>query len=252
MIGISIAGFDPSGGAGILADIKTFTSLGIYGTSVITALTAQNPKKFFSTYPTVIEYIEEQFDSIVDEYDINYGKTGMLYSDEVIKLVHKKLKSNHIKYVVDPVMIASSGGKLSENSISKTLKNSLIKDSILITPNVHEAEILSGISIKNINDEIEASNILNEYSDVLITGGHLNGNSILNLDGKIKVLKEDLIKTNNVHGSGCSLSAAITSYLIKGEELSVAINKANKFVRIAIENGCYQTLGFQNISKFTR
>ncbi|MDR3291318.1 MAG: bifunctional hydroxymethylpyrimidine kinase/phosphomethylpyrimidine kinase [Methanobrevibacter sp.] len=244
MIGISIAGFDPSGGAGILADLKTFTSLGVHGTSVITALTAQNPKKFFSNYPITIEYIEEQFDSIMDEYNINYGKTGMLYSDEVIKLTHKKLKSNYIKYVVDPVMIASSGGNLSKNNISKTLKNSLIKDSILITPNVFEAETLSEIDIKNLDDGIEASHILNKYSNVLITGGHLNGNSILNIDGKITVFKEDLITTNNVHGSGCILSAAITSYLIKGEELPVAISKANKFVRIAIENGRYGTLGF--------
>ncbi|MDR2829507.1 MAG: bifunctional hydroxymethylpyrimidine kinase/phosphomethylpyrimidine kinase [Methanobrevibacter sp.] len=244
MIGISIAGFDPSGGAGILTDIKTFTSLGIHGTSVITALTAQNPKKFFSTYPIAIEYIEEQFDSIVDEYNINHGKTGLLYSDEVIKLIHKKLKSNNIKYVVDPVMIASSGGKLSKNDISKTLKNNLIKDSVLITPNISEAEALSGIAIENIADGIEASDMLNKYSNVLITGGHLNGNSILNIDGKITVLKEDLIKTNNVHGSGCSLSAAITSYLIKGEELIVAVKKSNKFVRIAIENGQHGTLSF--------
>lgn len=244
MIGISIAGFDPSGGAGILADIKTFTSLGIHGTSVITALTAQNPERFFSTYPIAIEYIEEQFNSIVDEYNINYGKTGMLYSNEVIKLIHEKLSSNNVKYVVDPVMIASSGGNLSKNDISKTLKNNLIKDSVLITPNIFEAEVLSGIAIKNIADGIEASEILNKYSNVLITGGHLNGNSILNIDGKIKVIKEDLIKTNNIHGSGCSLSAAITSYLIKGEELSAAVKKANKFIRIAIENGQYGTLGF--------
>ncbi|MDR3223913.1 MAG: bifunctional hydroxymethylpyrimidine kinase/phosphomethylpyrimidine kinase [Methanobrevibacter sp.] len=244
MIGISIAGFDPSGGAGILADIKTFTSLGIHGTSVITALTAQNPRKFFSNYPIAIEFIEKQFDSIIDEYNINYGKTGMLYSDEAIKLTHRKLKSNDIKYVVDPVMISSSNGSLSKNNISKTLKNSLIKDSILITPNVSEAETLSEIAIKNLDDGIEASHILSKYSNVLITGGHLNGNSILNIDGKITIFKEDLIKTNNVHGSGCTLSAAITSYLIKGEELHIAINKANKFVRIAIKNGHYGTLRF--------
>jgi hydroxymethylpyrimidine/phosphomethylpyrimidine kinase len=244
MIGISIAGFDPSGGAGILADIKTFTALGIHGTSVVTALTAQNPKKFYSVLPIAIEYIEEQFDSIVDEYSINYGKTGMLYSDEVIKTVHKKFKSNDINYVVDPVMLASSGGDLTKNNISKTLKNTLVKNSLVFTPNVSEAEILSGIAIKNLDDAIESSYILSKYSDVLITGGHLNGNSVLNTDGKIRIFKEDLIDSENIHGSGCSLSSAITSYLIKGYDLINSIEKANKFVKTAIKNGRYGTLRF--------
>jgi hydroxymethylpyrimidine/phosphomethylpyrimidine kinase len=244
MIGISIAGFDPSGGAGILADIKTFTTLGIHGTSVITALTAQNPKKFYSILPIAIEYITQQFDSIVDEYSINYGKTGMLYSDEVIKTVHKKLKSNNINYIVDPVMITSSGGDLTKNNISKTLKNTLLKNSLLFTPNIYEAETLSGITIKNLDDSIEASHILNKYSNVLITGGHLNGNSVLNTDGKITIFKEDLIDSENIHGSGCTLSSAITSYLIKGHDLISSIEKANKFVKITIKNGKYGTLIF--------
>jgi hydroxymethylpyrimidine/phosphomethylpyrimidine kinase len=244
MIGISIAGFDPSGGAGILADVKTFTILGIHGTSVITALTAQNPKKFYSIFPIAIEYIEQQFDSIVNEYSIDYGKTGMLYSDELIKTVHKKLKLNNIKYVVDPVMITSSGGNLTNNNISKTLKNTLLKNSLLFTPNITEAETLSGITIKNLDDSIEASHILSKYSNVLITGGHLNGNSVLNIDGKITIFKEDLIDSENIHGSGCTLSSAITSYLIKGYDLISSIEKANKFVKIAIKNGKYGTLRF--------
>ncbi|MDR1819829.1 MAG: bifunctional hydroxymethylpyrimidine kinase/phosphomethylpyrimidine kinase [Methanobrevibacter sp.] len=243
MIGISIAGFDPSGGAGVLADVKTFASLDVHGTSVVTALTAQNPKKFFSTRPVDINYIEEQFDSIVDEYDINYGKTGMLYSEKVIKLAHKKLTSSNIKYVVDPVMVASSGGKLTEDNIVKTLKNSLIKDSILITPNVYEAEVLTGITINNLHDGIEATYNLEKICNTLLTGGHLNGYSLLNIDGKVTIFKEDLIATDNIHGSGCSLSAAITGYLIKGEKLESSVIKAHKFVRAAIKNGRYGTLG---------
>jgi hydroxymethylpyrimidine/phosphomethylpyrimidine kinase len=244
MIGISIAGFDPSGGAGILTDVKTFNALGIHGTCVVTALTAQNPKKFYSIFPVPIEYIEQQFESIVNEYSIKYGKTGMLYSDKVIKTIYKKLKSNNINYIVDPVMIASSGGNLTRNNISKTLKNNLVKDSLLFTPNLSEAEILSEMNIKNLDDSIEASHILSKYSDVLITGGHLGGNSVLNTDGKITIFKENLIDSENIHGSGCTLSAAITSYLVKGYDLINSIEKANKFVRIAIENGRYGTLGF--------
>lgn len=116
-MGISIAGLDPSGGAGIVADMKTFQALGIHGTSVITALTSQNPNKVFSLMPVDTEYIKEQFDSIFDGYGeyINYGKTGMLYSPEIIKTVAKKIKEYDINIVVDPVMIASAGESLLKN-----------------------------------------------------------------------------------------------------------------------------------------
>ncbi|MDR0900173.1 MAG: bifunctional hydroxymethylpyrimidine kinase/phosphomethylpyrimidine kinase, partial [Methanobrevibacter sp.] len=224
MIGISIAGFDPSGGAGILADMKTFSSLGIHGTSVITSLTAQNPNKFFSSMPIAIDYISEQFDSIMDQYkdEISYGKTGMLYSKEIIKSVSKKLLEYNIKYVVDPVMVASSGGNLLSEGADKSL-DVLLKNAMLVTPNIQEAETLSKIAINNVDDAIEASNEISKLCNVLITGGHLNGTNVLNINGEISIIKNKLIDTNNIHGSGCCLSAAITSYLIKGETLKIAI-----------------------------
>lgn len=240
MIGISIAGFDPSGGAGILADMKTFASLGIHGTSVITAITAQNPKTFFSSYPVDTKYIEEQVVSIMEEYGdcINYGKTGMLYSENIIKVVAGNLLDYGIKYVVDPVMVASSGGNLLLKNADKSL-DILLKNSLITTPNIKEAEKLANMSIENVEDAIEASIEISNVCDVLITGGHLNGKNILNINDKVSILESKLIDTNNIHGSGCCLSAAITSYLIKGEPLEIAIKKANKFVELAIKHGNY-------------
>ena len=111
---MSIAGVDPSAGAGIYADLKTFQAIGVYGTGVVTALTAQNPYKFFSSSPVSLEYIEEQIDSVFDSYEVEFIKTGMLYSPEIIKLVSKKIKQYNLKAVVDPVMVATSGGDLTK------------------------------------------------------------------------------------------------------------------------------------------
>ena len=117
MIVMSIAGVDPSAGAGIYADLKTFQAIGVYGTGVVTALTAQNPYKFFSSSPVSLEYIEEQIDSVFDSYEVEFIKTGMLYSPEIIKLVSKKIKQYNLKAVVDPVMVATSGGDLTKEDI---------------------------------------------------------------------------------------------------------------------------------------
>jgi hydroxymethylpyrimidine/phosphomethylpyrimidine kinase len=242
MIGISIAGFDPSGGAGVLSDEKTFASLGIHGTGVITSLTAQNPKKFFSVFPIPNSYVVEQFDSIMDDYEVKYGKTGMLYSKEIIETVYNKLKEYNINYIVDPVIMASTGGKLAKGKIGDTLKKTLLRDTLLATPNTKEAAILSKIAINNIDDAIEASYEIAKVCDVLITGGHLNGTSILNNGNKVTLFKNKLINSDNTHGSGCCLSTAITSYLIKGYDLKIAIEKANSYVKLSIENGWYGTL----------
>jgi len=255
MIGISIAGFDPSGGAGIIADMKTFSVLGIHGTSATTALTAQNPNKIFSLMPIDIEYIEEQIDSIFDEYGdyISYGKTGMLYSTEIIKAVAKKIKEYDINVVVDPVMVASAGGSLlkeeneiqeAKEEIANSFKKYLLPHSLITTPNVHEAEIISGIKIKTSEDAKEAAYKIGKITNVIITGGHLKGvNTIFNKsDDKITKIKKPLLETNNVHGSGCSFSAALAGYMIKDNNLNEAIKKALDFTEIAIKNGNYGTL----------
>ena len=118
---MSIAGVDPSGGAGVFADLKTFQAIGVYGTGVVTALTAQNPYKFFSTMPVNETYIEEQIDSVMDSYEVEFIKTGMLYSPEIIKMVSKKIKEYGLKAVVDPVMVATSGGDLTKEDLANAM-----------------------------------------------------------------------------------------------------------------------------------
>lgn len=244
MIGISIAGFDPSGGAGIIADQKTFSSLGIHGTGVVTALTAQNPLKVFSLQPIATEFIEEQIDSIFDEYGkyITYGKTGMLYSPEIVRTVAKKIKEYDLKIVVDPVMAASTGDSLSQKEIAIALKKYLLPHSLLVTPNIHEAELLSGIEIATEDDAIAAAKKIGKICNVVITGGHLEGINTIAIDGEIDILKRELLKTENTHGSGCAFSAAITSFMIKKEDMQSSIKKSFDYVEIAIENGQYGTL----------
>lgn len=260
MMGISIAGFDPSGGAGIIADMKTFSALGIHGTGVITALTAQNPNKVFSLMPIDIKYIKEQIDSIFDEYrdHISYGKTGMLYSTEIIKTVAKKIKEYDINVVVDPVMVASAGGSLlkeqeevqkAKEKIANSFKKYLLPHSLITTPNVPEAEIISGIKIKTSEDAIEAAYKIGKICNVVITGGHLNGvNTIFNKsNNEITNIKKPLIETDNAHGSGCSFSAALAGYMIRSSNLNESIKKSLNFTEIAIKNGKYGTLNQINL-----
>ncbi|MBP3791549.1 MAG: bifunctional hydroxymethylpyrimidine kinase/phosphomethylpyrimidine kinase [Methanobrevibacter sp.] len=240
MIVMSIAGVDPSAGAGVFADLKTFQAVGVYGTGIVTALTAQNPYKFFSTHPISPNYIEEQIDSVMDSYDIKFIKTGMLYSPEIIKLVSKKIKQYDLKAVVDPVMVATSGGDLTKEDIAKVMNKYLLPNSILTTPNISEAEKLSGIKISNKEDAIEASKKIK--CDSLITGGHLDGINTINIDGEISIQKQELIETDNLHGTGCNLSAAITAYLAKNNDLYNSITKALDYVYEGIKNGNHGTL----------
>ena len=240
MIVMSIAGVDPSGGAGVYADLKTFQAIGVYGCGVVTALTAQNPYNFTSTLPINENYIEEQIDSVLDVYEIEYIKTGMLYSPEIIKLVSKKISEYDLTAIVDPVMFATSGGDLTREDIAKALNKYLLPKSVLTTPNINEAEKLTGIKIHNENDAIKATKKL--YCDSIITGGHLDGINTINIDGDITIKKQELIETNNLHGTGCNLSSAITAYLAKGNDLYTSILKSLDYVYEGIKNGDYGTL----------
>ncbi len=240
MIVMSIAGVDPSAGAGVFADLKTFQAIGVYGTGIVTALTAQNPYKFFSTQPISPEYIENEIDSVLDAYEVEFIKTGMLYSPEIIKLISKKIREYDLKAVVDPVMVATSGGNLTKEDLADALNRYLLPHSILTTPNISEAERLSGITINSEEDAINASAKIK--CDNLITGGHLDGINTINIDGKISIQKQELIDTDNLHGTGCNLSAAITAYLAKNNDLYNSILKALDYVYEGIKNGNYGTL----------
>ena len=240
MIVMSIAGVDPSGGAGVFADLKTFQAIGVYGCGIVTALTAQNPYKFFSTMPVSPEYIEEQIDSVMDSYKVEFIKTGMLYSPEIIELVSKKVKEYHLKAVVDPVMVATSGGDLTKEDIADAFNKYLLPQSILTTPNVSEAEKLSGIDINTKEDAIKACEKIRCNS--IITGGHLDGINTININGNVTTIKQELIETENLHGTGCNLSSAIVAHLAKGNDLKTSIVKSLDYVYEGIKNGNYGTL----------
>ena len=240
MIVMSIAGVDPSAGAGVFADLKTFQAIGVYGCGVVTALTAQNPYKFFSTQEVSQEYIEEEIDSVMDSYEIEYIKTGMLYSPEIIKLISKKIREYNLKAVVDPVMVATSGGDLTKEDIAKAMNKYLLPNSILTTPNIAEAEKLTNLKIKTKEDAIKASKEIKCNS--LITGGHLDGINTINIDNEITIKKQDLIETDNLHGTGCNLSAAIVANLAKNNDLQSSILNSLDYVYESIKNGNYGTL----------
>lgn len=240
MIVMSIAGVDPSGGAGVFADLKTFQAIGVYGCGIVTALTAQNPYKFFSTLAISPEYIEEEIDSVMDSYEVEFIKTGMLYSPEIIKLVSRKIKEYDLKAVVDPVMVATSGGDLTKHDIAKALNRYLLPQAILTTPNIAEAEKLTGLEINNKEDAIKASGKI--ICDSLITGGHLDGINTINISGNITTIKQELIKTDNLHGTGCNLSSAIVAYLAQNNDLKTSILNSLDYVYEGIKNGNYGTL----------
>lgn len=242
MIVMSIAGVDPSGGAGIFADIKTFQALGVYGTGIVTALTAQNPQKMYSLKAIETSYVEEQIDAILDTYNVEYIKTGMLYSTDIIKSVSKKIREYNLKAVVDPVMVATSGGELAKNDLSQNLLKYLLPKAILTTPNVSEAEKLTNIKITNEEEAKKACEKLGKTCNNIITGGHLNGINTINIDGSTNIFKQKLLKTDNLHGSGCNFSAAIVSYLSQKNDLKTSILKASDYTYESIKNGKYGTL----------
>ncbi len=241
MIGLSIAGLDPSGGAGLLTDIKTFSALGIHGTGVITALTAQGPSKVYGIEEVSEDFISLQIDAIANDYPIHYAKTGMLYSKEIIKVVSEKIDEYDLEIVIDPVMVSTSGGNLSEDKFPEHLMKYLIPKGLIVCPNINEAEQLANMKIQDTDDAIKVAEKIGKKSNVIITGGHLNGNNII-YDGEISILKQDLIETDNTHGSGCTFSAALCGYMIKGNTLRESIQKSGEYVYNSVKYGRYKTL----------
>jgi hydroxymethylpyrimidine/phosphomethylpyrimidine kinase len=241
MSALSIAGYDPSGGAGILNDIKTFHALNVYGAAVITALTAQNVKKVVDILPVDVGFIEKEINTILEEEKIIYAKTGMLYSPDIIKAVSRNVSEYDLQLVVDPVMVAGSGGLLSREDVAQSLKKYLLPLAQLTTPNIIEAQALSGIDIKCQEDAIEAACKIGKICDVVVTGGHLNGNDVL-FDGSTTVLEGELLEIDNIHGSGCTYSSACTVYLLKGYQMEEAVSKAGEFTKNAIRYGSRGTV----------
>ena len=237
-----IAGSDSSGGAGIQADIKTVTSLGCYAMTAITAVTAQNTTGVKSIIAIKPKVISTQIEFTSKDIKPNAIKIGMLHSKQVISAVIRSLKKIKInKIVLDPVMVAKGGTKLINNQAIEVIKNKLIKKIFLVTPNIPEAELLTGKRVNSTEDMIKAGKSLIKLGakNVLIKGGHLNSNKIYDilLNKKIIIIfKSKKYRTKNTHGTGCTLSSAITANLSCGKDLIKSCELGIKYVNEAIKS----------------
>lgn len=250
---LTIAGSDSGGGAGIQADLKTFAALGVFGTSVITAITAQSTTEVRTFEVLSDNIIRQQLETVLDDITVDAVKTGMLPTPEVVEIVASIIdKYNLNTIIIDPVMVATTGAKLSSAPTVEAIREMLFPRAYLITPNIPEAEALSGVEIHDEKDIFIAANaIMNKgCKAVLIKGGHMKSESatdILFQQDKVPVrLSNPLIKTNNVHGTGCTLSSAITVHLALGENLENAVRKAKQYIYQAIISGSDVTTGKGN------
>jgi hydroxymethylpyrimidine/phosphomethylpyrimidine kinase len=237
---LSIAGSDPSGGAGIQADLKTFSALGVYGMSAITALTAQNTNGVQGAFTPPVEFLAEQLHSIFSVMRVDAVKIGMLATAEIIHTVADILETYEPRHVVlDPVMVAKSGDALLHPDAVHALKERLIPRVDLITPNLPEtAVLLDAPEPRSENEMIDAAFALQNQGarNVLIKGGHLSGTAVPDVlaVSKIHVFPGKRVITHHTHGTGCTLSSAITSFLARGLSLPNAVEYAKKYVYSAI------------------
>ncbi len=237
---LTIAGSDSSGGAGIQADIKTMTANGVYAMSAVTALTAQNTTGVYGILESTPEFLSKQLDCIFTDIYPDAIKTGMLSSAPLIQVIADRLKHYRAKnIVVDPVMVSTSGSRLISEDAVDTLKELLLPLSTLLTPNIPEAEALSGLWVENAADMERAARVIGERYGcaVLCKGGHQisDANDLLWLDGKFKWYSGRRVENSNTHGTGCTLSSAIASNLAKGYGLDEAVALAKSYVTGALE-----------------
>ena len=241
---LSIAGSDSSAGAGIQADLKTFSALGCYGTTAITAVTCQNTLAVSDIHPVPANIVYQQVIAVLEDIKPSAVKIGMIPNAEVALAIMSALSAYpHLKIIIDPVMISSSGKALMEENTVQVLIESLFPIATLVTPNLAEAGFLTQKTITNLADmQVAARSMLKFKSEaVLIKGGHLTGNELFDVlvdqSGKEEIFRTTHIESTNTHGTGCTLSSAIAAYLALGFELLTAIKKAKLFVHKAIQEG---------------
>ncbi|NMM61975.1 bifunctional hydroxymethylpyrimidine kinase/phosphomethylpyrimidine kinase [Clostridium sp. P21] len=237
---LTIAGSDSSGGAGIQADLKTMSALGVYGMSVITAITAQNTVGVQKVMDVTDEIIEAQIASIFSDIDVDSVKIGMVSNSRTIGIIKKSLLKFKAKNIVlDPVMISKSGYFLLQTEAQEAIKE-LVSIADLVTPNIPEAEVLTNIKIENSEDMKNAATRIKALGakNVLVKGGHRcnDANDILLCDEGFINLEGQRINTKNTHGTGCTLSSAIASYLAKGYSVKQSVALSKEYITMAIEN----------------
>lgn len=258
---LSIAGSDCSGGAGIQADIKTISALGGYAASVITAITAQNTLGVQAVHPLPIDIVRQQIESVMDDLQPCAIKIGMVHNADIVHAIAECIRKYRPKYVIyDPVMISTSGRHLMAEETIRTIKEELFPLCTLITPNLFEASLLSGQAISTTKDmERAAINLSHQYNtSFLVKGGHLESDEMCDVlcrkpspleIGKLLTCTHytsPKIESHNLHGTGCTLSSAIATYLTSGNNLEEAIRRAKSYISTAIDNGKSLQIGHGN------
>lgn len=248
---LTIAGSDSGGGAGIQADIKAISAMGCFASSAITAITAQNTLGVDAVHPVPLDILAAQIDAVLSDIGTDAIKIGMLHSAEVVSLVADKIEQYGITNVVlDPVMVSTSGHKLIEDNAIEIMKNRLIPLARVITPNLPEAEILSGCTITAQQEFPQIATLLshNNSTSVLLKAGHLNGDTLTDYfynaeDGTMTLLPSKRVDTRNTHGTGCTLSSALAAALARGESLTEAAISAKRYIEQAIITGAKYDIG---------
>lgn len=236
---LTIAGSDSSGGAGIQADIKTMTANGVYAMSAVTALTAQNTTGVIAISEVSEDFLQKQIDSVFTDIRPDAVKTGMVSSDGLVRTIASRLRYFSAKnIVVDPVMVATSGSKLINNGTAETIEKELLPLATVVTPNIPEAEVLSGIKITGRQDMIRAAQIIGKQygCSVLCKGGHStdNADDLLLCNDTITWFQGNRIDNPNTHGTGCTLSSAIAANLAKGLNLEESVGRAKEYITGAL------------------
>ncbi|SER36802.1 hydroxymethylpyrimidine/phosphomethylpyrimidine kinase [Gracilibacillus ureilyticus] len=237
---LTIAGTDPSGGAGIQADLKAFQEREVYGMSVITSVVAQNTLGVQQVEHLSIPFIEQQFDAVWNDIKPDAVKTGMIATIEMMELIAGKLENTDVPYVIDPVMVAKSGHSLMEEKSREVIRNMLIPLSTVVTPNVPEAELLVGFTIKTLEDAEKAAKVIVKElgaKAAVVKGGHLEGEAkdVLYDGNDYTYLTSERFPTHHTHGTGCTFSAVITAELAKGKTIKQAVEAGKKFITDAIK-----------------
>jgi len=238
-VALTIAGSDPSGGAGLQADLKTFHAFGVYGASVVTLVTVQNTVSVSRVEVLSSELVDEQLEAVIVDLPVKAAKTGALGSRAVVECVAARIASTTIPLVVDPVMISKHGAPLVDDDAANAIRTKLLPAAYLITPNAPEAEALSGRPVRTIAEAIEAARAIADLGvrHVLVKGGHLadeRARDVLFTSGEIHLLDSERIVTSAGHGTGCTLSAAITAGLARGEPLMASVVAAKTWLTRAL------------------
>lgn len=249
---LTIAGSDPSGGAGLQADLKTFSALGCYGTSVVVAVVDENTVGVTGVHPVPVEFVTGQIRSVLDDVGTDAIKIGMLHSSELIVAVRDTLARYDVRDIVlDPVMVATSGDPLLEADAVATLRDELIPHARVITPNIPEAELLLGHAVSAQSELPDAARQLSALCggvSVFLKAGHLSDAELIDIfynaeTGRETELKSRRLDTPNTHGTGCTLSSALAASLAKGMDLDSAARAAKEYIARAIEAGAAYSIG---------